>query len=264
MHLGDARSKHLFQPIRIEVHKPSLASPLDRRDGTEWKTEKLAGPDSTVERSQVHGTATKAIDRGSGPGIEPGFGERGLPPPQHAFRVSRASFNVGAGEGAHRQPSTDLPLVSGRKEPQASRQMERPFVERHELALGPEEETEEVVERTVEQVMARDHIRAMDPVERHFPVPVRLDRVFVEGPWLQLRAHLFPQEGGEPTSGVVQYAGEGSIPNLQRRPGLVALSCNRGVIEVDGPRESYNTRAKDRSQIFRGDQASSRSRAIEA
>src|SRR5438309_1225729 len=90
MHLGDARSKHLFQPIRIEVHKPSLASPLDHRDGTEWKTEKLAGPDSTVERSQVHGTATKAIDRGSVPGIEPGFGERGLQPPQHAFRDTRA------------------------------------------------------------------------------------------------------------------------------------------------------------------------------
>src|SRR2546422_11174053 len=236
MHLDDARSKHLSQPIGIEVHKPSLAWLLDRRDGTEWKTEKLAGPDSTVERIQVHGTATKAINRGSGPGIEPGFGERGLPPPQHAFRVSRASFNVGAGEGAHRQPSTDLPLVSGRKEPQASRQMERPFVERHELSLGPEEETEEVAERTVEQVMAHDHIPAMDPVERHFPVPVRLDRVFVEGPWLQLGAHLFPQEGGEPPSGVVQYAGEGSIPNLQRRPGRVALSCNRRVIEVDGTR----------------------------
>src|SRR2546428_12187660 len=97
MHLGDARSKHLFQPVRIEVHKPSLAPPLDRRDGTEWKTEKLVGPDSTVERSQVHGTATKAIDRGSGPGIEPGLGEPRLPPPQHAFRGARAAVNVAHG-----------------------------------------------------------------------------------------------------------------------------------------------------------------------
>src|SRR2546426_11898324 len=103
MHLGDARSKHLFQPIGIEVHKPSLASPLDRRDGTEWKTEKLAGPDSTVERSQVHGTAPKAIDRGSGPGIEPGFGETGPPPPQHPVRVRTGSISVGARAGAHAQ-----------------------------------------------------------------------------------------------------------------------------------------------------------------
>src|SRR5207249_12162595 len=99
MHLGDARSKHLFQPIRIEVHKPSLASPLDRRDGTEWKTEKLGGPASTVGRSQVHGSATKAVDRGSGPGLEPGFGAGRLPPAQHALRVERATVRVVAGDG---------------------------------------------------------------------------------------------------------------------------------------------------------------------
>src|SRR5436309_15977333 len=104
---------HLFQPTRIEVHKPSLASPLDRRDGTEWKTEKLARPAPTVERSQVHGTATKAIDRRSGPGIEPGFGERGLAPPQHAFRASRASLDVRAGEGAPREASADRPGAPG-------------------------------------------------------------------------------------------------------------------------------------------------------
>src|SRR2546422_9234206 len=97
MHLGDARSKHLFQPIRIEVHKPSLASPLDRRDGTEGKTEKLAGPDSTVERSQVHGTATKAVDRGSGPGIEPGLSEPSLSPPATACRGWRGGLKSEAG-----------------------------------------------------------------------------------------------------------------------------------------------------------------------
>src|SRR2546429_9836543 len=114
MHLGDARSKHLFQPIRIEVHKPSLASPLDRRDGTEWKTEKLPGPDSTVERSQVHGTATKSIDRGSGPGIEPGLDVGGLPAPLVPVRVLPPAIEVATRECAPMPASPDRPLGSRR------------------------------------------------------------------------------------------------------------------------------------------------------
>ena len=92
-----------------------------------------------------------------------------------------------------------------------------------------------MVERKVEEMMTCDDVRAIDPLERKLPVPVRGYRVFVQGPRLPLGSHFLSQERGQPTAGIAQDAGKGSIPRLQGRPRPLPFPVDRGVVEIDPP-----------------------------
>ena len=110
-HSGAARSKHLFQPFGIEAYDPCPASSLDRGDGAERMSEERTGADLLIECGEVHRSPPEDFDRTAGLGTEPSLGESSLPPRQQTLCVTCASFDVRPGEGAHREPSTNLPFV---------------------------------------------------------------------------------------------------------------------------------------------------------